>query len=263
MLLLDILSDSAETKGVIMFKRNQVKPLQGLEIIVYDYIINHPELVKDLTIRQLAEHCHVSPTTISRFCSKMGYQGFSEMKYDLETLLTNPISQLSFAPNEEQLQPFYQELAKSSYQQQLKQAEELIKSAEIVLFVGIGSSGALAEYGGRIFSDRGKYSYTIRDPFFPLPTNQTMVMLVIALSVSGETKEVIKQVLKSKKSGAKIISITANKESTLARQSGAVLHYQLAALPLQSHQETTRARTQVPVITLLEILSDTLQSTLE
>lgn len=67
-----------------MFDLEKVQSLNELEMIVYQYILEHMNSVPKLTIRQLSADCHVSTSTILRFCSKMGFDGFSELKYFLK-----------------------------------------------------------------------------------------------------------------------------------------------------------------------------------
>ena len=63
-----------------MFKYEQVKDLNDLELEVYNYIMRHQEKVLEMKIRELAEGSHVSTTTVLRFCKKMGCNGYSEFK---------------------------------------------------------------------------------------------------------------------------------------------------------------------------------------
>ncbi|ERJ48553.1 hypothetical protein N574_08145, partial [Lactiplantibacillus plantarum 2165] len=45
-----------------MFSYDQVQQLNRLEIEIYKYIVGHPAEVSTMTIRQLADHSHVSAT---------------------------------------------------------------------------------------------------------------------------------------------------------------------------------------------------------
>lgn len=64
-----------------MFDLEKVQTLNELEMLVYHYVLEHLHQIPQQTIRQLATSCHVSTSTILRFCNKMGYAGFSELKY--------------------------------------------------------------------------------------------------------------------------------------------------------------------------------------
>lgn len=53
-----------------MFDVEQVKALNDLERMVYEYVVKDPEKVKYMRIRELADEVHVSTSTILRFCKK-------------------------------------------------------------------------------------------------------------------------------------------------------------------------------------------------
>ena len=54
-----------------MFDVEQVKALNDLERMVYEYVVKDPEKVKYMRIRELADEVHVSTSTILRFCKKI------------------------------------------------------------------------------------------------------------------------------------------------------------------------------------------------
>lgn len=45
-----------------------------------EYILFHIQEIPEMSIYQLAEACYVSPASISRFCHKIGYPDFAELK---------------------------------------------------------------------------------------------------------------------------------------------------------------------------------------
>ncbi|MEP8759018.1 SIS domain-containing protein, partial [Enterobacter hormaechei] len=65
------------------------------------------------------------------------------------------------------------------------QAVDIILSSERIIFVGAGTSGSLAKYGARFFSNIGKFSNHIDDPYFPVTNDMAKNALAIVLSVSG------------------------------------------------------------------------------
>lgn len=56
-----------------LFDAQQVQALNELELLVYRYIVAHPNTVPFMRIRELAAEAHVSTTTVLHFCKKMGY----------------------------------------------------------------------------------------------------------------------------------------------------------------------------------------------
>lgn len=54
-----------------MFTAQALKSLNELEMLVYQYVMEHRFAVPYMRIRELATETHVS-TTVLRFCKKMG-----------------------------------------------------------------------------------------------------------------------------------------------------------------------------------------------
>ncbi len=130
-------------------------------------------------------------------------------------------------------------------------AAKTISTAGSVIFIGLGSSGILAEYGARYFSSLGKFSLYIKDPHFPIHTKFRDNSVTIVLSVSGENPFTVTQVNQLKQEGSKIISITNNKLSTIAKISDINLSYYVTEEWFQDANITT----QVPVVYILESLA--------
>lgn len=49
------------------------------------YILEHQDQVRGMGIQQLAQACHVSPASISRFCKEIGFDSYAELREVLST----------------------------------------------------------------------------------------------------------------------------------------------------------------------------------
>ena len=67
-----------------LFTPQQIKNLNELELLVYQYIIEHPNTVPFMRIRELAAKAHVSTTTVLHFCKKVGCDGYAQFKWKLK-----------------------------------------------------------------------------------------------------------------------------------------------------------------------------------
>lgn len=237
-----------------MFNYERIKNLSGLELTVYHYIVENIQAVQRMTIRELSEKSHVSTSTILRFCSKMGCEGFSELKYKLKEETVESIEEQLYDPSF-QVASFFKKMTETSFDDTLAKATHLICDAERVVFLGIGTSGILGEYGQRYFSNVGINSYSINDPFLPTPSRGVERSLIMALSVSGETTEVVKQAVELQKLGAKLISITNAETSTLAKISDLNISYYMPDERAKNYDNSVNLTTQVPVVSLIEILA--------
>ncbi|WP_207695729.1 phosphosugar-binding transcriptional regulator [Enterococcus sp. DIV0212c] len=239
-----------------MFDLEKVQSLNELEMLVYHYVLEHMDNIPKLTIRQLSTNCHVSTSTILRFCSKMGFDGFSELKYAIKK--EEQQQEQSFEQYYDatiHVDSFLKRLNQQTYYETLKPAITMIASARHIVFSGIGTSGILGSYGSRYFANMGINAYSIGDPFTPIPQRGFENTLAIILSVSGETSEVIKQVTDFKRSGAKILSITNDEHSTIARLADYNISYYMPDEKSVYADPYINITTQIPVIALIELLA--------
>lgn len=239
-----------------MFNLEKVQSLNELEMIVYQYILENMQTIPKLTIRQLSADCHVSTSTILRFCSKMGFDGFSELKYALKN--EGEQQEQTFEQYYDatiHVDSFLKRINQQTYYETLKPAIRLIASTRHVVFSGIGTSGILGSYGSRYFANVGINAYSIGDPFTPIPQRGFENTLAIVLSVSGETSEVIKQVTDFKRSGAKVLSITNDEHSTIARLADYNISYYMPDERSVYADPYINITTQIPVIALIELLA--------
>uniref|UniRef100_UPI000A789FD7 MurR/RpiR family transcriptional regulator n=1 Tax=Clostridium sp. NkU-1 TaxID=1095009 RepID=UPI000A789FD7 len=58
-----------------------IKSLSNNELNVLKFVYEHIDEVLDMSIQTLAARTSYSSATILRFCKKLGYSGFAELKY--------------------------------------------------------------------------------------------------------------------------------------------------------------------------------------
>jgi DNA-binding MurR/RpiR family transcriptional regulator len=63
-----------------MFSYDEIQKYNETEVMIYKYVISNIEKIPYMTIRELANEMHISTSTLLRFCSKNGYDGYSEFK---------------------------------------------------------------------------------------------------------------------------------------------------------------------------------------
>lgn len=232
-----------------MFGYEVIKSFNELEMLVYDYIMKNEQTVIYMTVRELADAVHVSTSTIMRFCKKAGFDGYSEFKVKFKMYVEKEISHENVEDLQE-MQEYFRKAETEMAQQGIYEAANVVRSAKQVIFLGLGTSGILGKYGARYFSNLGRFSQYIEDPYFPIMEGAENAV-VIALSVSGETEQVIEMVNRFKQNKCKIISITNRNSTTLAKISDFNLSYYVMESDVGNHINTT---TQVPVIYLIEAI---------
>lgn len=232
-----------------MFSYNKIQSLNELELSLYNYIMKNSEKVVYMRIRELAKEAHVSTTTILRFCKKLDCEGFTEFKLKFKMYLEES-NRRELTDNTSMIIDFLKKSQSEEYNYKLNTVCNEINKAENIIFMGIGFSGILSKYAARYFSVIGKKAIYIDDPFYPLPLDTSKNYVCVAVSVSGETSEVIDNINKLKQRGSKIISITNNENSTLAKISDLNISYYVQQEKIGNYDITT----QIPVLYILEAI---------
>ena len=233
-----------------MFSNDSIASFNELETSLYNYISQNMDKVAYMRIRELADETHVSTATILRFCRKLNCEGFSEFKVKLKMYLEeNKRTYIKSAQHS--IVEFFERTIKGDLDEKINEAAIQIQNAENVIFIGIGSSGILAEYGARYFSSLGKFSLYIKDPHFPIHSKFRNNSVTIALSVSGENPFTVNHLNLLKQEGSNIISITNNKLSTIAKISNINIPYYVT----EEYFEEANITTQVPVVYIIESIA--------
>ena len=234
-----------------LFSYEHIQSFSETELAIYKYIIANKEKAAYLTIRELAKENHVSTASILRFCEKTGCSGYSEFKEKIRKMLGEKIFTPPGSDIEEILQ-YFKRTCTGAFEEMIEKAANMIRGAERVYFVGMGASGTLGAYGARYFSNLGKFSSSIEDPYYPLLQDMQGSVLVIALSVSGESAPVIHLLQNFQNHNCKILSITNHSASTIAKMADMNISFHLTEKKTDPYCNLT---TQVPVIFLIEILA--------
>ncbi|WP_205952254.1 MurR/RpiR family transcriptional regulator [Pantoea stewartii] len=233
-----------------MFAHHDLATLNDLELQVYQYIIRHRESVSYMTIRELAEQAAVSTTTVLRFCRKMHCEGWSEFRIRLRLAQEHTAPALPVSGPADMLS-FFKSINNAEFEQVITQAAAMIRQAERVFFIGVGTSGSLGKYGARFFSNVGKFSHAIDDPYYPVSPSLYENALAIILSVSGETEEVLRIASQFSLNKCKIIAVTNSENCSLAKMSDFTVSYHVPVIRLADNSDIT---TQVPAIYIIESL---------
>ncbi|MGL6009077.1 MAG: MurR/RpiR family transcriptional regulator [Culicoidibacterales bacterium] len=240
-----------------MFSYQEIEQLNELELEVYNYVIKQKEKILKMKIREVAQEVHVSTTTILRFCKKINCSGYSEFLFKYKQHLELSADVLKTDDN--LLIDFLHKAKSQEYEQTIYDIASIIQYATKVIFLGIGSSGILAKYGARYLSSVGTVAQYIDDPFYPVPVGYYEGAVIIVLSVSGETKQIINQLRRFADFNCAVIAITNSESSTVARMADLVLAYYF---PMDMLEYQVNITTQIPVVYFLERIGKQVQENL-
>lgn len=186
------------------------------DIYIWNYIQQHKKECEMMSIDELAMHCHVSRTTILRFAQKLSLKGYGELKVYLR--LDNQQKQTS-GRYLDQVIEIYQHIMETMRTQDFQRIFRKLNQAKKLYVYGSGAvqSSAASEMK-RIFQTCGKFFFTIAasDESDTLADMIEEEDLVFIISLSGESNHVCEFAKKLKMKNVSLISITREKDNTLA-----------------------------------------------
>lgn len=197
---------------------------------VASYIMKNHKDVINLTIGELAKLSGTSVATITRFCRKCDLEGFHHLKIGLareivETDTDIPVSNdISRKNMEQSLQNIYANKMEELRQtislidvDVLNKVLDCIQTSRIVQLVAVGNTIPVALDGAFKLSEIGikAVSGTIWETQLALALSLGKGDAMIAISNSGESKQVLKMILNAKENGVTTIGITNNPNSVI------------------------------------------------
>ena len=234
-----------------MFSYDNIQKFNVTEMLIYKYIIANYDKIPFMTIRELAGELNVSTSTVLRFCNKINCDNYSEFKDKVKDAVKEELNIIPKSDLQELLH-YFQGTNTSAFESKISEGANIIRRANTVVFVGLGSSGTLARYGARYFSNLGKFSIGLEDPYYPVVDIAQQETALIVLSVTWETKEIINFIKEFQTGNSKILSITNQPNSTISKMSDWNISY---FTNIQRVNGGYNATSQVPVLFLMEALA--------
>lgn len=217
--------------------KNMISDLNNSEQIAASYFLRHKEHIYTYPLAKLAEMSGTSQGAWSRFCKRIGFDGIKGLKNALyqETNQSSgkdstPDRQFSDIQEFSSISLMAEHLCASSVQalettmqlldvSVMEQAVELLISARLIHFFGIGASGLVAQDLCSKFLRIGYHAIYQSDLHlsYSHAATSTPEDVAVIISNSGETEEIIRilEILKSVPSPA--IAITCYNDSSLAQ----------------------------------------------
>lgn len=213
---------------------------------IANYILQNPQKVVLHSISALAAECNTSETTIFRFLRKIGYESYQVFRVHVaQDIATNTpqsiYGEIEASDSVADIKHKVIELTTNSIQdmkhiledQAVTQFIEQMKQAHKTVFFGAGASSFIAGDAYHKFLQLGFEVSLCGDPHMMnmIATHATEHDFIVAISHSGESREILDAVQFAKEKGATVASITSYPKSELAKKSDFHL--------LSSSRETT------------------------
>lgn len=173
-----------ETKQNMFNSYNNMTPV---ERSIADFFLSNTEKM-DFSSKNISKRLYVSEAALSRFSKKCGYKGYRELIFSYEKDLENDIPKEDMEPDissfTKKIKGSYASILQEEFgllnEKQIRKVVEKLENARKIYIFGIGSPG------------------------------------LIAISLSGKTKEVNNSVRIAKKKGASVVYITINESAETA-----------------------------------------------
>lgn len=192
-------------------------------------VLSDPEKVQTMTILELAKKAKVGTATISRFAKHVGCVDFADFKSYLTTSNLIQAKRMSEGSILDEVITYYKQSLEETKSlislSQLKKITRIIRKANRVYILGVGSSGYNALELNQRLMRMGINSCAVCDSSM-MSIIDTIISpkdTILAFSVSGNTLEICDAVQKCREKGVVITSITAFSNSVLAKRSNNIL----------------------------------------
>lgn len=205
------------------FTYSQVESLNETETYVYNYVVKNTKKVLNESIRELANDTHVSTATIMRFCKKMGCEGFTELKYRLKENVEIQETKEDDANN--QFDSFIERVESSDYLESIRRAAEIIKQSDLILTLGIGTTGDFAKYTSRLLSGMGYCCYGVDGAAYPAQRVAEGYQVVIIVFYERLQKNpLFEEIYRYKNKNYMIIMLSNNNMGSMEHLCDEVIH---------------------------------------
>ncbi|MBU7474183.1 MULTISPECIES: MurR/RpiR family transcriptional regulator [Lactiplantibacillus] len=190
---------------------------------IAQYVLVNSEDVEQFSINELAEKAEVAETTIIRFCRKLHFKGYQDFKLNLardmaaEQVRKEDSAEGSNLITQEYID-YLKKFSQSINQAKLHEAVNLIDHAHQICIFGTGTSGIVGTYLKSRLMRLG--ISVIFDTDVHLQAINTAILqkddIVIAISASGNTIDVLQNVELARHFQTKVIAISNYLNSKLS-----------------------------------------------
>ncbi|UCF89132.1 MAG: MurR/RpiR family transcriptional regulator [bacterium] len=215
---------------ILFLIRSGIDDLRSSEKKVAAYVLKNPEAVTTLSITDLAEEAGTSEPTVVRFCRRLGLKGFMDLKLTLARDLPSSEYIHESVHESDNLPKIFNKMLKAAKEainetmntmdmELLERASQALASARRIEFYGVGGSGAVARDAHHKFFRLGVPCIAYDDPHMQSMSAALLGRedVVVAISHTGSTRDIIDSVKIAREAGALVIGIVGRVRSPLSR----------------------------------------------
>ncbi len=196
---------------------NKEFKLNDTDDSIIEYIRTNRSDIHKISIQKIANDLFISPNAIMRLAKKLGYSGFSELKFSLQsenepknhkTITTQIFEKI---PNN--ISRTFDVVDETSVNQMLSCLQE----ANRIMFAGVDDAVFFCELFGRYLKYSGKKVDYFKhiDDIEDMAEQYKINDLIVIISASGQTESLINIAKSAKTRNVKVISMTHFEENSL------------------------------------------------
>ncbi|MGE5255614.1 MAG: MurR/RpiR family transcriptional regulator [Hyphomicrobiales bacterium] len=217
----------SDTLAVI---RSSLDSLRNSEKKVAKCVLGDPGAVVTASITELAERAGTSEPTVIRFCRRLGLGGYMELRLNLARDLpstqyifenvgdTDSLAEIAGKILNAHREAITNTLNKLSLDD-LDAAVKALRSARRIEFYGMGGSAIVARDAHHKFFRLGIPCVAYDDPHMQVMSAALLSNkdVVVAISHTGSTKDIIESAKVARKAGATVIGILGSENAPLSK----------------------------------------------
>lgn len=222
---------------------------------VADFFLKNEDLM-DFSSRNISGLLYISEPTLSRFAQKCGYDGYRKFIYDYEKEIAEAIRERNISELSRRVKGTYERLLNEEFQQleeeKVKKVSEMLGKAEKVYVCGRGSSGFAAWEFYLRFMRLGLEVQALTDPqvISMIAAVSGPETLVIGISLSGHTEEILEALTTAKSRNASAVLITSDRDTAMK----SVCDEVLLVAGDRNMDTGTEISPQFPILMLMDVL---------
>ena len=259
-------------RNTLILLESSLTNLNPSEYRVAQYVIDHPHETINSSIQHLANLTNVSEATIVRLSKKIKCKGFQDLKMKIAMELNNANER---GPDYDELNMNYSKesvinsISQSNIKsikntaqilspEELEQAILILNKARKICVFGIGASSIIAEDLKQKLTRIDKWCEVGKsyDEQATLSANLTNEDVVIAISNTGQTEDMIQSLSLARDKGSQIISITKYSKNYIADLANSNLFFSSVEKPVRSAAMSSR----IAMLNVIDILFISLAS---
>ncbi|PNK74139.1 SIS domain-containing protein [Yersinia enterocolitica] len=205
-----------------------------------DFLLTNPEQARHLSSQKLAQQTGVSQSAVVKFAQKLGYKGFPALKQALSEIVAAPEQAVTLHNqilSTDSLKTVGEKLLAEkaaalratldiNSEQRLTDALDMLRSARRVILTGLGASGLVAKDLAYKLLKIAVMAVSETDMHAQLAAVQALDSrdLLLAISFSGERREINLAAEEAQRCGAKVLALTSFTPNSLQQRADHCLY---------------------------------------